>query len=282
MTRNSSLRSLLAFGIVVLATQPLEAQHGHLDAGAVGKNQNDRLIWANAADFVAGSGYVKTLDYTNSGRFAGYFQGGITPTALPATEANAGPDPDAAALGAYLQFRLSFLEGPPGGEFGFWETGSTAPSLSIGASLANTNLWRLSENDGAAGSDPFGHIHGRRFTATKPGVYLIGFQAVDTSTNGADAGPIHTPSEELPIRFQAGVNVFEVVPAPTEGGVRIRFGAPAGFLWQVEVTTHLAAAEGWAATGPPLPGEDQVVEVFHETAATQANYYRVKGEAFTP
>src|SRR5689334_5206611 len=77
---------------LVWASLPLQAQdHGHLSAGAVSQNNGAQTVWENGADFVASSGYVKTLDLTNSGRFAGYYQNNITLTALPATSAYGGP-----------------------------------------------------------------------------------------------------------------------------------------------------------------------------------------------
>jgi hypothetical protein len=158
----------------------------------MGKNQNDRLIWANGAEFIASSGYVKTLDYTNSGRYAGLFQGGITLTVLPATAEHAGPDPQAPALGSRIQFRMACLEGPEGGTFNFWESTGSAPAESLAPGRAGTNLWVLSENDGSSGLDPYGHIHGRRFTATQAGLYKIAFTAVETSTKG-DGGVRFTP-----------------------------------------------------------------------------------------
>jgi hypothetical protein len=60
---------------------------------------------------------------------------------------------------------------------------------------------------GQPGADPFGHIHGRRFTADKAGVYTVGFKAYDISTNGTAGSPIHTAAEILDIVFQAGYNL---------------------------------------------------------------------------
>src|SRR5688572_1657317 len=101
----------------------VHAQHGHLDVGAAGRNQNDRLVFANGAAFVDSSGYVKTLVFTNSARFAGYYQGSITPTALSSTLfANS------AAPGSFIQFAFSNVSGPPGGAFAFWEDDHITPT----------------------------------------------------------------------------------------------------------------------------------------------------------
>jgi len=83
MNSRSLVKLILLLGCSLSLPLTLFAQHSHLNAGAVSTNQNAQLIWANGADFAASSGYVKTLEYTNDGRFAGYYQGGITPTALP-------------------------------------------------------------------------------------------------------------------------------------------------------------------------------------------------------
>src|SRR6185503_10153830 len=106
--------------IALLCSRALAQVHGHLNVGAFGTNQNDKLFFANGADFIDSSDYVKTLNFANGGRFAGYLEGNITLTALPATVEHAGPDPDAPALGSYIQFSMSCLGGPPGGSFGFW------------------------------------------------------------------------------------------------------------------------------------------------------------------
>jgi hypothetical protein len=282
MTSNSFLPIARASGLALVPHGALRAQHAHLNAGAAGTQQNDPLIWANGADFAVASSYVKTLDHTNAGRYAGYFQQNITLTSLPATAAHAGPDPAAAALGAVLQCRISCLQAPPGGSFGFWEAGATVPTISLAAGQTSSTLWRLSENDGAPGSDPYGHIHGRRFTATQPGVYKIGFTAVDTSTNGASGGPIHTPSAELAIWFQAGVCLSSVEPDLEEGHVHVRFGATAGFTWQLETASELGPAARWLPAGGPVTGADVFIEFTDDMPPGERRFYRVKGALVVP
>src|ERR1043166_3961684 len=106
MNRTSIIKYALASGLALSVTTVLQAQdHGHLNAGALGKLQNAPLFFANGPDFAAASGYVKTLDYTNGGRFAGFYHGNVTLTALPVLPINGGPNTNAAALGAFLQFR---------------------------------------------------------------------------------------------------------------------------------------------------------------------------------
>jgi hypothetical protein len=283
MKHFSFARVVPALGLAISIQLQLHAQdHGHLNVGALGTNQDTQLYFANGSDFIASSGYVKTLDYTNAGRFAGYYQGNITLTALPTTAAHAGPDPNASAPGSFLQFSMACLEGPAGGSFNFWDAGTTAPSLSLAPGQTSTQLWRLSENDGSPGSDPFGHIHGRRFSATKPGLYKIGFTAVDTSTNGAERGPIHTPSAQLPVWFQAGVNVLSVEPDEEEGHVHLKFGGRLGYSWQVEASETLGPSADWQPAGRPVVGADVFIEVIHDGAPGEQRFYRVKGTPIIP
>ena len=253
--------------------------HGHLNAGAVGTNQNDKLFFANGPDFIDSSGYVKTLTFTNEGRFAGYYEGNITLTALPATEAHAGPDPDAPALGSFIQFTMSCLAGPSGGAFGFWEAGSTSPTLSLQPGESSTNLIRLTESDGSAGTDPYGHIHGRRFTATKPGIYKIGFQVFDTSVNGVNGGPIHTPSDVFPLVFQAGINISDI--RKTGIVASVRYGSTANQIFTLEYTTDLAQTN-WLPVAPPKIGNDFFQVIDDPAAIDRSRFYRIKADPFIP
>lgn len=261
---------------LILGSLPARGQHGHLNAGAVGTSQNDQLAWINGADFVASSGYVKTLDYTNAGKYAGYYNGNITPDALAQTSAYGGPAPGAAALGSLLLGRISLLSGPAGGKFGFWETNSTtAPTISVGVGETSATLFRITQESGAPGADPYGHIHGRRMTTTKPGLYKVGFQIVDVSTNGVGGGPIHTPSAVLPIWFQAGVNIESVEPDYEDGHVHVRFAAPTNTTWQVEYTDSLSPTN-WQPAGPVAVGQDYFMEVLHQAAPGTNRFYRVR------
>jgi hypothetical protein len=279
MNKISIQKLALATGLALAPQCSVFAQHSHLVAGAFGTHQNDPLIWINAADFITSSSYVKTLEYTNASRYAGYFQGGITPIVAAATPAHAGPEPNAPALGSYIQFSLACLSGPAGGTFDFWEATGSVPALSLAPGQASTNLFRLSESDGSPGSDPYGHIHGRRFTATKPGLYQISFKLFDTSTNGVGGGPIHTPSAELPVWFQAGVNIVSVEPDYEEDHVHIRLAAPANTTWQLEASEQLGPHADWQPAGHPVTGADLMVERVHDSSPGTHRFYRLRRTA---
>jgi len=199
----------LAALVATLALPHLYAQHGHLNVGAVGKNQNDALSPVNGPDFAASSGYVKALTYGTSGRYAGYYQGGITFTALPTFDAVqnltiAGPAP-----GSFIKAAIVSVDGPAGSHFLYWpgeQNTSSTPLLSLASGYRGISVsWDVSDASAGAGSsggDAFGHLHGNRFGVDQVGDYTVGFRFFDASVNGVDGGRIHAPSDVLLIRFQ--------------------------------------------------------------------------------
>jgi hypothetical protein len=263
---------------VILNLVAFAQDHGHLNVGAVGTNQNDQLAFEHAEIFATSSDYVKTLTFTSAGTYAGYYQGNITLTAIAATEAHLGPFTNSPALGSFLFAQLVSVDGPVGGAFAFWDTGATSPSFSLDCGTTGTNTWQLTQSDGSPGTDPYGHFHGRRFTATKPGVYIVGFRAWDYSTNGLNGGPIHTPSDILNIYFQAGDH-FRSIWTQTNK-VQVTFGARAGFTWQLQ-STPLDPVK-WEDISNPITGDDYFHNVTDEFHGGSNRMYRVQGTSIIP
>lgn len=263
-------------GLSLIVSLVIQAQdHSHLNIGAAGLTQNDPLIFANRDIFETATNYVKTLTLATNGTYTGYYQGNITLTGLAATEVHAGPEPAAAALGAQLHAQLVAVDGPDGGVFSFWETGATSPTISRASGTTGTNTFRISENDGSPGSDPYGHIHGRRFTATIPGIYTVSFRAFDFSTNGSGGGPIHTPSDIVPIYFQAGVNLKSIEPDGDH--THVTFSAPIGKTWVVEASDSVATNAVWTTISAPQAGDDYFHEITDETSVAGKRFYRARG-----
>src|SRR5262245_6786843 len=170
------------FMLLFVCGLDLHAQdHGHLRIAARAPVPGTQLYFYNGPDFATNSSYVKTLVFTNDGRYSNYFQGNVTLTVQAVTPDYGGPEPDAPALGSYIRARILSVTGPPGGEFAFWETGATSPTITVAAGQTGTNSFNVTQTDGSPTADPFGHIHGRRMTLTKPGIYTVAFQAFDTS-----------------------------------------------------------------------------------------------------
>jgi hypothetical protein len=273
-----SVLALSGAGLIATAN----AQHAHLNAGAESWNQNSRMIFENGADFAAASGYVKTLVFTNDGTYANTFNGGITLTALHSTNAFGDPTPKASAPGSFVMAEIVSVQGPAGGHFAFWETNSTRETgakylIASGTTNAGARF-DLSEGPkgaGEPGADPYGHIHGRRFSADKPGLYRVTFVALDASTNGVGGGPIHLRSEPLAVLFQAGVFISEI--EPDFDHTHVHFGATAGFNWQLETSSLLGTNASWKAIGDPIVGDDLFHEVEHDEPVEGNRFYRIRG-----
>src|SRR5689334_20454624 len=189
--------AMLAFAV---CPGMLQAQHIHLNAGALSPERSGALYFVNGDLYNTNAGYDVYLTFTNSGSFANLYQGaGVTFASQASTLNNGGPAFGHAADGAFLQLQFVSMSGPPGGAFGVWQQqpgnpGTSDPLFALPVGTSNgTNLLALSESDGSPGSDPYGHIHGRTFTASKPGLYVLGCRLLDTSSNGTGGGPIHAP-----------------------------------------------------------------------------------------
>jgi MYXO-CTERM domain-containing protein len=204
---------LLALGLLALSGQKLFAQGDHIYTGVLPSGQ---LYFDNGAAFLASAGYPgRTLSYSSTGVYAGYDNGSLTFPVQPATAAPEGAAAaDAPPLGSYIELAIVSVTGPAGGKFGFWEAGATQPTFSynVGYQVAvPTQLWNISDptagyGAGQVGGDPYGHIHGRRFTATEDGTYTVGFETVDISGQASH-------SDVLYIQFNA---TGAAVPEPAE------------------------------------------------------------------
>lgn len=273
--KNKILPLLATVASLTLTSSAGAQDHGHLEVGATGINQNDPLLFENGDIFDTATNYVKTLTFATNGTYVGFYQGNITLTALAATPAFGGPVPNAPALGSQIFAQLVSVDGPAGGAFAFWDTGATSPTLSLFCGTSGTNTFRLSENDGSPGTDPYGHIHGRRFTATLPGVYTVAFRAYDFSTNGVNGSPIHTPSDVLRMYFQAGVNIKQIEPDVDH--THVEFSAPIGKSWVVEAADSLATNATWTTISAPIIGDDYFHEITDDQPVAGSRFYRVRG-----
>ena len=271
--------AVLAWGISCVGPRTLQAQHIHLNAGATNTTQDAQLYFSNGNVYDTNAGYDVYLAFTNSGSFSNLYQGaGVTFAALASTLDNGGPAFGHAADGAFLELQFVSMSGPAGGVFGVWmqDVGNPGSSyllftLPVGISTG-TNRIALSESDGSPGSDPYGHIHGRTFTATQPGLYTLGCRILDTSTNGTGGGPIHTPSELYYLYFQAGPTISSWTMSSNSFG--ITFGTTAGKTYYVESTSNLLAPN-WMTFAGPFAGNNYLQNVATNSGARQL-FFRVR------
>lgn len=257
-------------------------QHGHLNAGAVGQTQNDKLIWANGEAFAAES-FVRTMIFTNGGRFANSYSQNISLTSLPRTTNNGGPVANAPALGSFVLAEIVSVAGPEGGAFQFWDTNSPdgVPAFTIPSGTSNgTFRYDLSDKTkgaGVAAGDPFGHIHSRRFGITKPGRYTVGFRAIDVSTNGENGGPVHAPSDVLPIKFESVTTLAAV--GKVGNLVSLTFKAEEDYHYAVEYIDDLQRTNNtWTASPVSVTHSNAYLTLPISTESNSRRYYRLKVE----
>ena len=283
LSRFFSWKPLAASAALAFATSVQAQDHGHLYISAYSQQQDAQLYFDNAPIFETASGYVKTLllNTNPASRYVGRYDGGITFTPR-STNILRGADygPNAAAPGTLVYFQITHVDGPPGGAFEFWESTNNFPAFSVLSGSGATNTVKITETNGAPGGDPYGHIHGRRFTATQPGLYRVAFRAWDYSTNGLGGGPKHTPSAPLTIVFQAGFALESV--KRTNQVATIRFGTALTHDCTVQASTNLLSTNNWVNISPKLRGTDYFQSVQDIAATNAMKFYRVLVEPFVP
>lgn len=258
--KRTGLGAVLVCGLLLAQPELVHAQHVHVNAGAMSISQDSPLYFVNGDIYDTDAKYDVYLSFTNAGSFSNLYQGaGVTFTALASTLDNGGPAFGHAAEGAFLQLQFVSASGPPGGVFGVWMEDAGSPggngllfALPVGAS-DGTNLIALSESEGSPGADPYGHIHGRTFTATKPGLYRLGCRILDTSSNGVDGNPIHTPSAVYFFYFQAGLTISSW--ARDANSFAVTFGTTVGKTYYIESSPDLLGTN-WTTRAGPFDGNN--------------------------
>lgn len=263
---------LLAILALASGSYSLHA-HDHLAAGATSNTNGATLIFQNDADFGGDVGFVFNLTggTTNDAYLGYYYTDDLVFIALAATPDFGGPEPGAAALGTYIQVKLLSVEGPPGASFGFWETSqdgvdSTNLTWSLPVPYHNgTNLVHVSESDGSPGSDPYGHLHGRIYSFTKPGLYKLTWQFVDTSTNGVNGGPVDLASSPFYLYYQADLTLGGA--QTTTNGFNMTFAAPSNIPdsgvgpatnYILQSSPSLGTDANWQPIGATVVGDDHL------------------------
>ena len=251
----------------------------HIYAGAVGTNLNDVLVFTVASLFDTNSGYSLPMVLRTNGFNAGFYRGDtVTFTALSGTDLGTGQVLGRALLGSRLAVQLVSVAGPAGGSVQFWEGDEENPGNQITFNVPvgetqGTNAFVISENDGAPGSDPYGHIHGREFTTSTGGLYTVGFRLIDVSTNGIGGGPMHSPSAVLPIYFQAGPVIESIVRATN--GIRVQFRSAPGVTNVLEASLSPEVG-GWAAVTAGLRGNSTLQSLVDTNPSSTNRFYRLR------
>lgn len=281
MNNRRMKHSVAASILILLATFAVPSRaDSHLFGGALGTNQNDRLYFSNGGGFDAtSSSFSFPQILRTNGLNAGHYRGdALTFSALAGTPENGGPIPGHAAFGSRLAVQVVSVAGPPGGSFAFWEgdgesaLGAITFSVPVGTTNGS-NYLVISANSGEAEADPYGHIHGREFTTSAPGTYLVGFRLIDVSNNGAGGGPRQSPSDVLLVRFQAGLRIESIQTFTNR--VTVSFRSPPGISNVLEATTS-PATSNWFPAAAPLRGNNNLQTFTDTNAPVGPRFYRLR------
>lgn len=208
--------------LLLLSAAGASAQsHGHINAGAKDTNAT-LLIDAGDKLFMYFEGGTQTASLaSNAGANTygadGYlWDGFITFTSLHQSSfPSEAPDynPAGALSGSFLQLQLAGITGTPGARFAFYDAGATDPAwiYQVGTGfLTGAGAIALTEQAWfeADPSDPYGHIHGRRFAVDMPGTFTATWLLQDL--NGATTGLLDSDA------FTA---TYVAVPEPAAWGL---------------------------------------------------------------
>jgi hypothetical protein len=284
--QSSALFCAALLAISGLGIIPAHAQHIHIYAGALEQTPGASLFFENADlwDTNSYGGYTQSpaclyLDTNIPDLYPGLYQTATTFVALPATIDNGGPSAYAAALGTYIELKFVFLQGPAGGVLSIWSEIDDPQhpvvvfTVPVGATNG-TNRYNLSEGDpNDPTADPYGHIHGRRFTLNKPGLYILGLQLVDTSNNGLGAGPVQSPSEITYFYLQAGLVLSDF--SRPNSVTAARFGLP-GFANYFFEASSTPGGSNWVTIANITGSDHSELRWVTDTNTAPKRFYRLR------
>lgn len=270
-----------AFALLATALS-LQAQHIHVNAGALSTTIGSQLAFTDADNYAASSGYVINMVLRTNGPAAGLYDGGPTFAAAGSDGFEGTP----AVPGSQLAMIVKAVSGPSDGSFSFWESpGCLEPddenyaphiAFTVTAGTTNgTNHFVVSENNGQPGQDPYGHCHGRLFTANKPGLYTVWFQIADLSRNGPDSVPLHTPSPIYSFYFNAGLNIARL--HRTNETTSATFGTRFQSRFYLEASPALDEAALWTTVAGPVNGNNRLQTLTDPNAFGEPpRFYRLR------
>ena len=136
-------------------------------------------------------------------------------------------------------------------------------------------LFNLSEGDPFdPEADPYGHIHGRRLTLNKPGLYIVGLQLVDTSSNGPNGGPVQSPSDIAYFYLQAGLVLSDF--SVSNHVATARFGLP-GFTDYVFESSPTVTGTNWEVVASLLgTSHSELRWLVDPNATAPTRFYRIR------
>ncbi len=266
---------ILISAIVALSSA---GAHDHFAAGIVDSNNNGSPDAGEPLAFVGANGtarifhlLARPIGFRPAQRCGGYYMLDERPRTLFPTDSfsiTALSDgqygvasPNHAHTGALIAAEITSVRGPAGANFGFWDQDhsffSDTPSVSFPTHQPTGNhRFVISDGIDDVNDDPAGHIHGRSWTADKPGDYEIGIRLVDISTSGPGGGPWHPPSQIHVYHFSAGPAFQPTIQTSSGNGCVLTWPSlmgtygpsQTGIVFTIQRSTSMAAKD-WTTIG---------------------------------
>lgn len=281
-----SLRLLCAVSLLLTAS-PIHAQFLTVNAGAESSAAGSKLTFVNGPAFSSVSGFFQPLVYTIVTNFV------LTNVIYSTTNLQfwslSSTNPGGPAKGAHVVCEVLSVTGPAGGVLFFWEQAWRTPTYAFPVGVPPTvgsNRFDVSDLAIGAGqpdADPVGSIPLRRFTVNTPGEYLVTFKLHDTSSNTAAAGPMHTPSDPVTIKFTTGLDLAltRIVRNPTNAVETLTFKQSALTNVFVEANTNLSL-DAWVSVAGPFataPALNNPTTLSFTNPQIANRFYRLRAEA---
>ena len=243
--------------ILLLATASVSDAHDHVEVG-LSSSSGTQLAMDGPAYQLAT--YVPSQEFFSSDRplvSIGAHFAELTFT----TETNA----IAPAAGADPRIEVVSVIGPQNATFSFWEVGSTTPTWT------RATGWNSSESSAPSFlviQNGDNHLHGRAFSADKPGLYQVTFRAVDESGN-------YSTSANLTITFNAQ-QPPQLSISVASGNTTLSFTSRNGLTYDLQVCTDLASGV-WTNVEPHtgLDGDGGVITMIDAMAGRAKAFYRL-------
>lgn len=165
--------------------------------------------------------------------------------------------PNHPRTGSWIWAEIVSVTGPSGAHFGYWDENATVVGYSLATNQATGNpRFIISEGIDDVNDDPFGHIHGRAWTADKPGDYTVGIRFIDRSTTRPGGGSWHTPSQTYLFKFQAGPSFQPTMTRNSGGSIALTWpsqmgvwdGFQSGMVFTVQRSSSMAPGQ-WQTLG---------------------------------
>ena len=243
-----------------LATTCLLARaHDHIEVRQVPGNPSQLGIIITATNLNPLATYFPLGELPSLDLFA--FPGGTYATELTFSAF----DSTSATLGsALVRVDLLSVTGPAGGTLSFWEAAASSPTWTRPSGWTSTvsdkPSFLISEDNTG-----YGHIHGRAFTASKPGTYDVTFQVVDTLGH-------YTASAPFVVHFTV-ISPPQLSISKVGASIRLDFTSRANLIYDVQSSTTLHAND-WT-TIDTLDGTGGALQFTDPISSRPRVFYRL-------